>query len=144
MFAGLMGKFIADSPARAGKTLVTTHIDSWEVHSQNWTPQMREEFRKRCGYDLCRYLPVYTGRIVDGVEVSERFLWDLRQTIGNLLAENYAGHFRELANKSGLKLSIEAYGDAAFDDITYGGHCDEPMGEFWSWGYGGAQSRSRK
>ena len=138
MFAGLMGKIIADSPALAGKTLVTTHIDSWEVHSQNWTPRMREEFQKRRGYDLYRYFPVYTGRIVDSVEVSERFLWDLRQTISDLLVENYAGHFRELANKNGLKLSIEAYGDAAFDDVTYGGHCDEPMGEFWSWAYGGA------
>ena len=138
MYAGLMGKIIADSPKLAGKTLVTTHIDSWEVHSQDWTPRMREEFKKRRGYDLYRYLPVYTGRIVDGVEVSERFLWDLRQTISDLLAENYAGHFSELARKDGLKLSIEAYGDAAFDDVTYGGHCDEPMGEFWAWGYGGA------
>jgi len=138
MFAGLMGKIIADSPTLAGKTLVTTHIDSWEVHSQNWTPRMREEFQKRRGYDLYRYLPVYTGRIVDSVEVSERFLWDLRQTISDLLVENYAGRFRELANKQGLKLSIEAYGDAAFDDVTYAGHCDEPMGEFWSWAYGGA------
>ena len=140
MFAGLMGKIIADNPARAGKTLVTTHIDSWEIHSQNWTPRMREEFQKRRGYDLYRYLPVYTGRIVDSREVSERFLWDLRQTISDLLAENYAGRFRELANKNGLKLSIEAYGDAAFDDVTYGGHCDEPMGEFWSWAYGGANN----
>jgi hypothetical protein len=137
MFAGLMGKIIADSPALAGKTLVTTHIDSWEVHSQNWTPRLREEFRKRRGYDLYRYFPVYTGRVVDSVEVSERFLWDLRQTISELLAENYAGHFRELAGKNGLKLSIEAYGDGAFDDVTYAGQCDEPMGEFWSWPYGG-------
>ena len=136
MFAGLMGKIIADSPALAGKTLVTTHIDSWEVHSQDWTPRMREEFHKRRGYDLYRYLPVFTGRIVDSVEVSERFLWDLRQTISDLLVENYAGHFRELANKHGLKLSIEAYGDGAFDDVTYAGQCDEPMGEFWSWDYG--------
>ena len=138
MFAGLMGKIIADSPALPGKTLVTTHIDSWEVHSQDWTPRMREEFRKRRGYDLYRYFPVYTGRIVDSVEISERFLWDLRQTISDLLVENYAGHFRELARKKGLKLSIEAYGDAAFDDVTYAGQCDEPMGEFWSWDYGGA------
>ena len=140
MFAGLMGKIIADSPAAPGKTLVTTHIDSWEIHSQNWTPRMREEFQKRRGYDLYHYLPIYTGRIVDSMEVSERFLWDLRQTISDLLAENYAGRFRELANKNGLKLSIEAYGDAAFDDVTYGGHCDEPMGEFWSWAYGGAHN----
>ena len=138
MYAGLMGKIIADSPTMAGKSLVTTHIDSWEVHSQDWTPRMREEFRKRRGYDLYRYFPVYAGRIVDSVEVSERFLWDLRQTISEMLIENYAGHFRELAKKDGLKLSIEAYGDGAFDDVTYAGQCDEPMGEFWSWGYGGA------
>jgi hypothetical protein len=138
MFAGLMGKIIADSPALAGKTLVTTHIDSWEVHSQDWTPQLRQEFQRRRGYDLYRYFPVYTGRIVDSMEVSERFLWDLRQTISDLLVENYAGHFRELAGKHGMKLSIEAYGDGAFDDVTYAGQCDEPMGEFWSWNYGGA------
>ncbi len=138
MFAGLMGKIIADSPGLAGKTLVTTHIDSWEVHSQNWTPRLREEFRKRRGYDLYRFLPVYTGQIVDSVEVSERFLWDLRQTICDLLVENYAGHFRELAQKNGMKLSIEAYGDGAFDNMTYAGQCDEPMGEFWSWEYGSA------
>ncbi len=137
MFAGLMGKIIADSPAAAGKSLVTTHIDSWEVHAQNWTPRMREEFQKCRGYDLYRYLPVYTGRIVDSLEVSERFLWDLRQTISDLLVENYAGRFHELANKNGLKLSIEAYDDGPFDDVTYGGQCDEPMGEFWSWVYGG-------
>lgn len=138
MYAGLMKKIVDDSPAAPGKTLVTTHIDSWETHSQDWTPRLREEFRKRRGYDLDRYYPVYTGRVVDSMEISERFLWDLRQTIGELLEENYAGHFRELANKDGIKLSIEAYGDGPLDDITYAGHCDEPMGEFWSWGYGGA------
>jgi hypothetical protein len=133
MYAGLIGKLVADSPARAGKTLVTTHIDSWEIHSQDWTAKLPEEFQKRRGYDMLRYLPVYTGRIVDSREVSERFLWDLRQTIGELCTENYAGHFRELANKDGLKLSIEAYGDGPLVDVAYAGHCDEPMGEFWSW-----------
>ncbi len=53
-----------------------------------------------------------TGRVVDSLEVSERFLWDLRQTISDLLVENYAGHFRELAHQHGLRLSIEAYDDA--------------------------------
>ena len=106
MYAGLMGKIIADSPSMPGKTLVRAHIDSWEVHSQNWTPKMREEFQQRRGYDLYRYLPTYAGYIVDSVEVSERFLWDLRQTISDMLVENYAGHFRELANKDGLQLSV--------------------------------------
>ncbi len=51
-FAGLMGKLIADAGPLAGKTLTTTHIDSWEVHTQNWTPLFREEFRRRRGYDM--------------------------------------------------------------------------------------------
>jgi len=27
------------------------HIDSWEMGSQNWTNDFREQFRKRRGYD---------------------------------------------------------------------------------------------
>ena len=55
------------------------------------------------------FLPVFTGRVVDSLEVSERFLWDLRQTVSDLIVENYAGQFRKLANQRGLRLSIEAY-----------------------------------
>ena len=101
-FDGLMAKLIADSRPLAGrgKTLVSTHIDSWEVGSQNWTPRMREEFQRRRGYDLLPFLPVFTGRVVDSLEVSERFLWDLRQTISDLLVENYAGRMRELAHRA--------------------------------------------
>ena len=80
----------------------------------------------------CLSCPVMTGRVVDSLEVSERFLWDLRQTISELLVQNYAGRFRELAHKHGLRLSIEAYGEPA-DDMAYAGQADEPMGEFWSW-----------
>ncbi len=135
MFEGLMGKLIADSKPLAGKTLVATHIDSWEVGSQNWTPAFREEFRRLRGYDPLPFLPVMTGRVVDTLEVSERFLWDLRQTISELVVQNYAGRFRELAHKHGLRLSIEAY-DGCCDDMTYAGQADEPMGEFWSWTFG--------
>ena len=135
MFEGLMGKLIADSKPLAGKTLVATHIDSWEVGSQNWTPAFRAEFRHLRGYDPLPFLPVMTGRVVDSLEVSERFLWDLRQTISELVVRNYAGRFRELAHQHGLRLSIEAY-DGCCDDMTYAGQADEPMGEFWSWAFG--------
>ena len=139
-FAGLMAKLVADNRPLVGQTLVTTHIDSWEVGSQNWTPRMREEFRRLRGYDPLPLLPVITGRVVDSVEVSERFLWDLRQTVSDLLVENYAHHMHTLARQHGLRLSIEAYGEPA-DDIRYAGTADEPMGEFWSWAkYGAANS----
>ena len=63
MFAGLMGKLIADNRPLVGqeKTLVSTHIDSWEVGSQNWTPKFRVEFQRLRGYDPLPFLPVMTA-----------------------------------------------------------------------------------
>lgn len=132
-FNGMMGKLIADVGGSAGKTLVATHIDSWENGAQNWTMKMREEFSGRRGYDPLPYLPVITGRVVETLEISERFLWDLRQTISDLVVENYAGHLRTLAQRHGLRLSIEAYGGPC-DDLPYAGQADEPMCEFWMGG----------
>ena len=129
-FAGMMAKLIEDVGPAAGKTLVTTHIDSWENGAQNWTARMREEFRERRGYGLTEFLPAMTGRVVGSLEISERFLWDLRQTISELVLQNYAGHMRELAAAHGMKLSIEAYGSPC-DHVPYGGRADEPMCEFW-------------
>ena len=135
-FEGLMGKLIADSATLVGKALVATHIDSWENGSQNWTPRFRQEFQQLRGYDPLLYLPVLSGRVVESLEVSERFLWDLRQTVSDLVTENYAGHMRELAQQHGLRLTIEAYGNTTVDNLAYAGHCDEPMGEFWWPGLG--------
>lgn len=139
-FNGFLARLVDDVGPLAGPTLVSMHIDSWEVGSQNWTARMREEFRRLRGYDPLPFLPVMSGRVVDSLEVSERFLWDLRQTISDLLVENYAGHTRELANQHGLRLSIEAYGEPA-DDMAYAGRADEPMCEFWSYRpYGAADT----
>ncbi len=132
-FAGLVGKLADELGPLVGKTFVSTHIDSWETGSQNWTKSLPDEFRKRRGYDLAPFLPVMTGRIVDGRGVSERFLWDLRQTISEMVLDNYAGRFRELASARGMRLSIEGYTSGPMDELAYGGRADEPMGEFWPW-----------
>ena len=133
MFEHWLNGVAKNARKAAPDTLVTTHIDSWEVGSQNWTEDFRREFRRRRGYDLLGFLPVTTGRVVDSLEISERFLWDLRQTVADLLLDNYAGHFRTLANRAGLRLSIEAYDGNPCEDISYGGRADEPVAEFWSW-----------
>ena len=78
------------------------------------------------------FLPVLTGRPVDSREVSERFLWDLRRIVGDLLLENYADHMREICHQHGLTLSIEAYGGGPLDEVAYGGRADVPMSEFWT------------
>ena len=94
----MMAKLASDNGHRTERSpragLVATHIDSWENGSQNWTTAMREEFQRRRGYDLLPFLPVMTGRVVDTLEISERFLWDLRQTVSELVLENYAGRIR--------------------------------------------------
>ncbi len=129
-FNGMMAKLVADSGPAGRGALVATHVDSWENGSQNWTARMHEEFKARRGYDMMPYLPVMTGRVVGSLEISERFLWDLRRTISELVVENYAGHIRDLAHANGLRFTIEAYGSPC-DNIPYGGMADEPMGEFW-------------
>jgi len=133
-FAGMMAKLAADTGITKQRTpggLVATHIDSWENGSQNWTSQMRAEFQARRGYDMTPFLPVFTGRIVGSLEISDRFLWDVRRTVSELVIENYAGQFRRLANSHGMRFTVEAYGGPC-DSIPYGGQADEPMGEFWT------------
>ena len=133
-FNGLMSKVIADNAALTGqgKTLVSLHIDSWEVGSQNWTLMIARGIPPAPGLRSAALPACVTGRVVESGEVTERFLWDLRQTVSDLLVENYAGEMRRLGNRHGLRLSIEAYGEPA-DDMTYAGQADEPMAEFWAW-----------
>jgi hypothetical protein len=130
-FEGLVGKMLHDQAAIGTKALKMTHIDSWEIGSQNWTPGFREEFQARRGYDPLPYLPILTGRAIESGELSERFLWDLRRTVADLLLDNYAGHLKEICHKHGLTLSIEGYGAGPLDELAYGGRADVPMGEFW-------------
>ena len=130
-FKGLIAHLTADNKPFVGQTLVSTHIDSWETGSQNWTPTFREDFRRLRGYDPFLYLPVMTGRVVGSLDLSERFLWDVRQTVSDLLVANYAGYLRELAHQQGIRLSIEGY-TAPTDELAYTAQADEPMAEFWS------------
>ena len=108
------------------------HIDSWEMGSQNWTGNFREQFKKRRGYDPLLFLPAYTGQIVGSAELSERFLWDVRLTSQELVIENHAGRFKELGRRSGFTLSIEPYDMNPTADLDLGSVADVPMCEFWS------------
>jgi hypothetical protein len=141
-FNAMMAKLAADTGLKPGTTnvgLVATHIDSWENGSQNWTAKMRQEFLRRRGYDLLPFMPVLTGRVVGSAEISERFLWDVRQTVSEMVIENYAGRMRELAHEKGMRFTAEAYGSPC-DYIPYGGQSDEPMGEFWTPGGGAIET----
>ena len=130
-FAGMMAKLIGDAGDEAGNTLTFTHTDSWEVGMQNWTPKLPEEFQARRGYPLRPHLLAMLGYPVVSSGVAERFLWDLRRTLAELIADNYYGRLRELAQEHGMKLSVQAYGQGNFNDLQCAARADMPMSEFW-------------
>ena len=117
-----------------GQTVNNCLIDSYEVGSQNWTTGFEHQFKKLRGYDLTSYLPTLAGYYVESGEITERFQWDFRRTIGDLIAENYYGHFAELCHKNNLKFSVEPYW-GPFDNMQVGAKGDIVMCEFWSGGY---------
>jgi len=141
-FAGLLAKLIADVGPLAGKSLMGTHVDSWEVGSQNWTPKLREEFTARRGYDPTPYLAALVGRAVGSLEISERFLWDFRKTLADMMADNYFGHLCQLAARHGMIMSVEAYDNGNFDNLQAASRTDVPMAEFWV-GWPGRQETAK-
>ena len=124
-------KPLLESAAMKGARIDYIDIDSWEVGTQNWTPGFAEEFRSRRGYNLSKYWPAMTGRVVDNQKETNRFLRDIRRTVADLIADNYFGHMRELAGRQGLKVYAEAYGNANFNFFECAGRADVPMTEFW-------------
>lgn len=109
-------------------------IDSYEVGTANWTPAFAGEFEQLRGYDMKIYMPALAGYYIDSGEVTERFLWDFRRTIGDLMAKNYYSHFSKLCHENGLKFSVEPYW-GPFDNMQVGATGDIVMCEFWSGGY---------
>ncbi len=138
-FDEYIGKLIKKvGPRKKGTTGGWTmiHIDSWEMGAQNWSDNFREEFIKRRNYDPLKFLPAYSGKIVGSLEMSERFLWDIRQTSMELAVENHAVHFKKLGQRNGFTLSIEPYDMNPTADLVLGAVADVPMCEFWTKGLG--------
>jgi len=113
-----------------GKSFKMIEIDSYEAGLHHWTPRMREEFKKRRGYDPTPYLLALTGRAICDGPITERFLWDFRRTIADLFAENYYGYFADLCHRHGLEFSTEPY-TSCFEGLQVGAKADIPMAEFW-------------
>jgi (4-O-methyl)-D-glucuronate---lignin esterase len=131
-WAGFVQKCIDDAGPLAGKgkTFNNVLIDSYEVGGQNWSENFRAEFKERRGYDPLKFLPAFTGRVVDSPEISERFLFDVRRTISDLFADNYYGHFTELCDAHNMTASIEPY-TGPYESMQQGAAAEIPMGEFW-------------
>lgn len=108
----------------------TVHINRWGPEAQNWSNNLIEEFIKRRGYDPLLYLPSYAGYVVNNPGKTERFLWDLRLTAGELITENYISYFKGLLKKYGLGLSLESHCFSPSSDMSAGELADLPWGRF--------------
>ena len=76
--------------------------DSWEAGSQNWTDNMLAQFKKLRGYDPTPWLPVLAGRIVESSAASDRFLWDFRKTIADLIATEHYDQLEQTLHERGM------------------------------------------
>ena len=109
--------------------------DSYEVSEATWTPMFFEEFEKRRGYKLEEHLP----QLLDGmrmarwgkkeleerrksnpgdlshfvIEMGRKELSDYRETLGDLLLENFTEQWTAWAHKHGAITRNQAHGSPA-------------------------------
>ncbi len=120
----------------AGTTVVGLEMDSWETGSSNWTPGFLREFRRRRGYFATPFLPALDGRVVGSADASDRFLFDVRKTVAELVADVTFSGTRSLLAPYGAGLWGEALGpmiheQQVADALQCKGRLDVPMAEFW-------------
>lgn len=135
-FDNYVGEFLKRIPAENRSAFKLVIADSYEMGSQNWSDDFEQKFKEKYGYSAREYLPVFSGRIVNSVEQSNRFLWDLRRFVADAVAYEYVGGLRKISNENNLKLWLENYGHWGFPSefLMYGGQSNLVSGEFWNEG----------
>lgn len=80
--------------------------DSYEVYGADWTPTLLDEFAKRRGYQLEKRL----NFLLDG---ESQTLSDYRETLGEMLLENFTQQWTAWAHSHGVKTRNQAHGSPA-------------------------------
>lgn len=104
--------------------------DSYEVERADWTPALLREFERRRGYRLQEHfleflrLKAYENGTQDekaliNEEVSRRIISDYRETISDLLIENFTRPWTRWANSHGSLTRNQAHGSPANLIDTY-------------------------
>lgn len=130
LYADTLGKSLAEQDM-----LDAILTDSIEVGAANWTPAMIEQFTRLRGYDPTPWLPALTGTLVGSREQSDRFLYDYRRTLADLLSSEHYGTVAEVAHENGLIVYGEALENgrpSLGDDLTMRSHADIPMSAMWT------------
>lgn len=109
--------------------------DSIESGPANWTPRLREKFIGLRGYDPLPWMPTLTGTIIGSRAQSDRFLFDYRRTLSDLMASEHYGTVAAFAREQGLITYGEAqeHGRPQLgDDLAMRRHADVPMAALWT------------
>ena len=80
--------------------------DSYEVYGADWTPTLLEEFAQRRGYRLEDRLPAFIDGDADVVS-------DYRETMGELLLQNFTEQWTRWAHAHGTMVRNQAHGSPA-------------------------------
>ena len=80
--------------------------DSYEVYGADWTPTLLDEFARRRGYRL-------EDRLDEFVDGQPRIVSDYRETMGELLLENFTEQWVEWCHRHGVKVRNQAHGSPA-------------------------------
>ena len=89
--------------------------DSYEVDDArgeaDWTPGFFNEFQKRRGYDLREHLPALFGKTDE--DTHRRVLCDYRETVSDLLLENFTQKWHDWAHGHNAIIRDQAHGSPA-------------------------------
>jgi len=105
--------------------------DSYEVDdglgSADWTTKFFEEFKQRRGYNLRNYLPALLGDADE--ETNNRVLCDYRETISDLLLDDFTKPWAKWAESHNAIIRNQAHGSpAAVLDLYAASHIPETEG----------------
>jgi hypothetical protein len=89
--------------------------DSYEVDDAmgqaDWTPEFLTEFKNRRGYDLRDYLPALLQK--DTLGISSRVIYDYRNTISELMLDNFTQTWHNWATVKEASIRNQAHGSPA-------------------------------
>jgi hypothetical protein len=127
----------AAGPGLVGKRGVRAILtDSIEVGAANWTPRLVAQFKRLRGYDPTPWLPALTGTIIGSRADSDRFLFDFRHTLADLMASEHYGTVAAVAHANGLKVygeALESGRPSLGDDMAMRRWTDVPMAALWTY-----------
>lgn len=86
--------------------------DSYEVYGADWTPTLLAEFAKRRGYRLEDHFPEFLDESKGAArtDATARIVSDYRETMGELLYENFTRQWTAWAHKHGSQTRNQAHG----------------------------------